>query len=79
MVQSESLKRRYFRSWEERPEALSGSGAVRMTSASSRTVHTLAWSQSSSSVSGVATSTTARTLSNDTSPAQSDPTRWGRP
>ena len=42
----------------------------RATSGSSRTVFTLACSQSSSSLSEVATSATARTLSKDTSPAQ---------
>ena len=51
---------------------------VRATSASWRTVHSLAWAQSSWSLSGVATSATARTLSKDRSPAQSDPTRCGR-
>ncbi len=50
---------------------------MRATSASSRTLHVLACSQSSASVSGVATSATARTLSKDRSPAQSESTNWG--
>ncbi len=50
----------------------------RATSASWRTECSWAASASSRSVSGVATSATALTLSKDTSPAQSEPTRWGR-
>ena len=50
---------------------------VRAASLSSATERSLAWSRHSASVSGVATSASARTLSKEISPAQRDPTMCG--